>query len=382
MPMESRQHGPWHLSGERKALEEEVMRIRFLGIMPATGYSGGRLMSLTMAEALAMNGARVDFLTNCFPEMHQEFRPSRIDIHRAFEGLNFSLSAWNDDIDVMVIVPHLGRLGHFSSWLCHAIECKSKIVLLNFETPNWFNSVSPFKRDESQWEGWRIVSEYASLVLSISGEGNRFAKEYYWNAAKNCTFDYAYPGINSVAADKAPEAVRRDKEIIMLSRIDAHKGFNTFNPLLMPELNGHAVTLYLGNVENLDQKRMQSWRRKFEHFGIDFTVRPPIKGVDKFALLKRGSLLFFPTRFEGFGIPPLEAAYCRLPCVTSNLPVLREYGGESFHYAEPGSDSSLRGAVLRALESCGIKDAEHRRLSEIASMAQYGQRLLRILEKL
>jgi len=42
------------------------------------------------------------------------------------------------------------------------------------------------------------------------------------------------------------------------------------------------------------------------------------------ALYLTADLLFFPSRQEGFGLPVIEAAWCRTPAAVSDLPVLRE----------------------------------------------------------
>ncbi|MEY4983168.1 MAG: hypothetical protein RIR62_1434 [Pseudomonadota bacterium] len=56
------------------------------------------------------------------------------------------------------------------------------------------------------------------------------------------------------------------------------------------------------------------------------------------ALLAGARALLFPTRAEGYGLPPLEAAALGTPVVCSNLPVLREVLSEYPVYLDP-SDS-------------------------------------------
>lgn len=43
----------------------------------------------------------------------------------------------------------------------------------------------------------------------------------------------------------------------------------------------------------------------------------------------------FPSRMEGFGIPPLEALHAGIPAVCSDIPVLREVCGDAAAYADP-----------------------------------------------
>jgi glycosyltransferase involved in cell wall biosynthesis len=356
------------------------MKVRFISAMPRKGYSGGRLLALTMAEALATQGVEVDFLVNEIPEMYDEFRPFSSVTLRHVDFAN--LSPWADrEIDVTVIVPVQGSVDLHGEWARHAIECRSKTVLLNFESPNWFNAVSPYPRPVELWQGWEIVSENADMVLSISAEGDRWARDYYQTVPADCVFDYCHPGINSLAADLAPSVAHRSNEIVMLTRIDPHKGFDSISPVAHSSFRGYRLLAFVGTGDP-GRSWVRRWTARLGRHGVDFKVAGAITGVEKFALLKRAAVLYFPTRFEGFGIPPLEAAYCLLPCACSDLPVLREFGGEAFTYGDPTSETSMRDAVLKAIESGPSVRAEHDRIRRIADIREYGSRLVRQLEGL
>jgi len=75
--------------------------------------------------------------------------------------------------------------------------------------------------------------------------------------------------------------------------------------------------------------------------------------VDEAALasLYRGARLFvFPSRYEGFGLPVLEAFAAGLPVVASDLPVLRELAGDAVLYAPPLDAEAWIGQVERLLD--------------------------------
>ena len=44
--------------------------------------------------------------------------------------------------------------------------------------------------------------------------------------------------------------------------------------------------------------------------------------------------MVFPSSFEGFGMPPMEALAAGTPCICSNIPILRELYGEYVDYVE------------------------------------------------
>ena len=58
------------------------------------------------------------------------------------------------------------------------------------------------------------------------------------------------------------------------------------------------------------------------------------------------SLVFVPF-FEGFGIPVVEAMYCNVPVIASNVTSLPEVGGDACLYADPHQPSDIKKAMTR-----------------------------------
>lgn len=61
-------------------------------------------------------------------------------------------------------------------------------------------------------------------------------------------------------------------------------------------------------------------------------------------------LLVFPTLYEGFGLPIVEAGERGLPVLASDIPALRETGGDAARYIAP-QDPAAWAAAVRALAS-------------------------------
>lgn len=67
-------------------------------------------------------------------------------------------------------------------------------------------------------------------------------------------------------------------------------------------------------------------------------------------LVAGAAVLAFPSRYEGFGLPPLEALAAGTPVVASDLPVLREVLGDHARFAAPGDAGALAAALRDTLE--------------------------------
>lgn len=82
-----------------------------------------------------------------------------------------------------------------------------------------------------------------------------------------------------------------------------------------------------------------------------FVVSPSNEALA--SLYRRASLLLFPSLYEGFGLPPLEAMAAGCPVVCSDAGSLPEVVGDAASTAPPRDERGLSEAALRVLETPG-----------------------------
>jgi glycosyltransferase involved in cell wall biosynthesis len=86
------------------------------------------------------------------------------------------------------------------------------------------------------------------------------------------------------------------------------------------------------------------------------------------ALYEQASLFVFPSLYEGFGFPPLEAMACGCPVLLSRAASLPELGGESALYCDPSDPRTLASGVRAILGDAELRSrlvkAGHERAKE------------------
>lgn len=72
-------------------------------------------------------------------------------------------------------------------------------------------------------------------------------------------------------------------------------------------------------------------------------------------LYRSASLLVYPSLYEGFGIPPLDAMSCRVPVIVSDIPPLREVCGDTALFFSPMDHGELAHRIGTILSSDSLR---------------------------
>lgn len=110
---------------------------------------------------------------------------------------------------------------------------------------------------------------------------------------------------------------------------------------------GHGGAAAIGRIAACPE------RDRFHHVGFQSA-----RSLDE--LKRNASAFVYPTHYEGFGLPPLEAMATGLPVVVSDIPVMREVCGDAALFFPSGDAPELAACIRRLLDDLDLR-AEYAR---------------------
>lgn len=105
------------------------------------------------------------------------------------------------------------------------------------------------------------------------------------------------------------------------------------------------------------KKEVKAYLRKegLEHRVIWLNETQKFAFADLPSLYQGSVALLYPSMFEGFGIPILEALWCRTPVITSNGSCFAETGGNAVLYVDPFRPDAIAEAMQKVTEDEALR---------------------------
>lgn len=101
-------------------------------------------------------------------------------------------------------------------------------------------------------------------------------------------------------------------------------------------------------------------------------ILPRVSSADLPFLYSAAEVFAFPSFYEGFGLPPLEAMACGVPVASSGASCLPEVLGEACAYFDPASGESLKASLTSLLSDKGKRASL--RMKGLERVKKYGPR--------
>lgn len=145
-----------------------------------------------------------------------------------------------------------------------------------------------------------------------------------------------YSYIDTKGLDSIPKQEKM-KKITQISRFFYNKKFH--QTVIATRDIGYDVHFFGTGISGNYGKEIKSTMRQFNQ-NINIHDGAPREELIK--TIKQSTLIVSPSVFEGWGITPIEALYCGIPVLLSDLPVFKEVYGDNVIYHERNNPEDMK----------------------------------------
>ncbi|GAB3576051.1 glycosyltransferase family 1 protein [Spirosoma luteolum] len=202
----------------------------------------------------------------------------------------------------------------------------------------------------------KIVAERADRIIAISESTKKDIVEYlHVDPAK---IEVIYLGSSFEVATKVPVEGSKKPYLLYVGRRERYKNFAGMMVAISAVLIKHDVELVCAGGGAFSKEEQEFLKAQ----GVSNLVRQEPIDDEKLKKMYQHAVGFiFPSLYEGFGIPVLEAFACGCPCVLTNQSSLPEVAGDAALYADPAVPESMALCVDRLITDQVLREELTRR---------------------
>lgn len=195
--------------------------------------------------------------------------------------------------------------------------------------------------------------ERSARILTVSEFSKREIMELLHIPAEKISVVYNAPALREEAADFETVAEKYqidDPYILYVGTIEPRKNLMRLLKAfrLMKKEQGIEHKLVLAGGSGWRNKEVYQMAESLP-CAQDVIFTGYVSEGEKSALYRHAAVFAFPTLYEGFGIPVLEAQSCGVPVLTSDCASLPEVGGEGALYVNPYDEKAIAQGLWKLL---------------------------------
>jgi glycosyltransferase involved in cell wall biosynthesis len=225
----------------------------------------------------------------------------------------------------------------------------------------------------------------ATKIITVSKSERKNILDFYkMNSGK---VEFVYNGVDferfgKKYSDEEKEKIRKkyqlpEKFLLYIGTLQPRKNI----PVLVKAIEKLNIELVLAgnkNAHNFDKKIDELINKNNLRDKIIFPGW--IDEEDKPVLLQLASCFVFPSLYEGFGIPLIEAMAAGTSIVCSDIPVLREVGGDAALYADPKNIQEFANKLGEILKNSDLRNETIAKGKKVAQKFTWQKNAKEILE--
>lgn len=197
----------------------------------------------------------------------------------------------------------------------------------------------------------QLVADRADRIIAISESTKRDVVELLNIDPAKIEVIYLGNSLKPVVED-VTERLIPEPYLLFVGRRERYKNFEGLLRAVHPLLKKYKLKLVCAGGESFTNEEYAL----IHSVGANsFVEQRPINDKTLQLLYRQAVAFIFPTMYEGFGIPVLEAFACDCPCIVSNLSSLPEVAGNAALYINPTEPDSISTAVEQILHDSQLR---------------------------
>lgn len=220
--------------------------------------------------------------------------------------------------------------------------------LIFMHHPEWYKSidVAIYKRK------FRDSSRQADRIIAVSEQTKKDLIVFF--DIEESKIEIIYQGCNEVFTKVLGEAEKRkvkekwalpDEYLLYVGTIEERKNLLT----ILKAISSMNIDIPLVVVGKKTKYYRQIVKYMDQHKLKNIMFLKEVSVHDLPGIYQMANVFIYPSVFEGFGIPILEALYSKVPVITSKGGCFAEAGGPKSVYIDPGNTEELGDAILQIL---------------------------------
>ena len=187
-----------------------------------------------------------------------------------------------------------------------------------------------------------ILGQRLNKIFTVSNFSKRELNKYFSIDLNKIEVVYsAYDHIINIKPDESifqKINIKKKNYVLAVSSLNPSKNFKLIleTAKSMPEVN---FIIAGGSNSNVFKAQGFKITKNMKFIGY-------VTDEELVALYKYASCFVYPSLYEGFGLPPLEAIYFNCPVIVSDIDVFKEIYGNNVLYCDKNNVSSLKEKIL------------------------------------
>lgn len=200
--------------------------------------------------------------------------------------------------------------------------------------------------------------KHADKIVAISQQTKNDISEFYAIPKESIDVIYqgCHPAFKTVKSESEKETLRQKYNLpqhflLNVGSIEPRK--NAFQIVKAVE-NMDIPLLIIGK----DTRYAQEIKKYIVKKGLDnrIFIRQGFTMEELAIIYAMAGAFIYPSKYEGFGIPIIEALYSGIPVITTNTGVFPEAGGPFSYYIDPDNVEELSYAITSVLSSSTLRE--------------------------